>query len=976
MGSSVMESFFQRSLDDLVKGLRVQVIGEARYVAKALEETRKEIKSTDLHTKAVAVQKLTYLHMLQGLDISWAAFHVVEVMSSSKFCFKKIGYLAASQSFHEGTEVLLLITNLLRKDLGSKNEYEAGLALDCLSRIATPDLARDLTPEVFTMLTSSRLYVRKKATLVLLKVFSKYPDAIRIAFKRLVEKLEDSDTQVVGAAVTVLCELAISDPKPYLPLAPEFYRLLANSSNNWLSIKLVKIFGVLCPVEPRLARKIAEPICEQMRKTGAKSLVFECIRTVTLGLSEHAGAVELAVEKLKEFMAEEDPNLRYLGLQSLSPLMSSHPWALTENKLLIVRCLKDADPSIQVESLRLITGMVSEDNVIETVEILLQYARSSEPVFCNELISAILSTCSKGIYDLITDFTWYVQVLGAIARLPNCEHEAEVERQLVDIGLRVKSVRGDLLKVCRELLMDPALLDHAHLHKALSAAAWVVGEFAEVAHDPFQLIEALLQPRTKLLPASVHAVYLQSVLKIFVFSTHTWVRGFVSTGDQGGTAVVEEEFEKNSREGVKDQEENLSGSAGISSPVFHDLNPNSEERIDNRQHKKPMVEDKEGTCAESNVHLATRISSRLILEMMELIRVNVSPLLNSVEMEVQERASNLLGLLKKVQEILGVRNDKLHEPMDIHTMEQHSSTAANVLAGIQSIFSVEPGPVSLLAQSKVTVPKGLDLVSSLDELGHPSYVDDDPGTEKDWEDGRFFLKKSRDGSISGETSSLLALHREKHVTFYLPNQAYFGDSNDLSQPLQEDAPMLSDRLADSLMLAEPKPQGSKPPQAKARPVVIRLEDEQEPFDHPSKSRKGLKVDILSTTIREVLMENKTKSWATSNRRDARASTSKHHRRSHRSAKSKKHERNEHGDVVQALDETIMSRDAIEDDVNSPQIGKAEKRSDASSRRHSKHSKNHAQLTRENREGMRYSRQRARSPLNIQPEVAIIPDFLL
>lgn len=44
------------------------------------------------------------LQML-GYDISWAGFNVIEVMSSSKFTLKRIGYLAASQSFHCDSEV-------------------------------------------------------------------------------------------------------------------------------------------------------------------------------------------------------------------------------------------------------------------------------------------------------------------------------------------------------------------------------------------------------------------------------------------------------------------------------------------------------------------------------------------------------------------------------------------------------------------------------------------------------------------------------------------------------------------------------------------------------------------------------------------------------------------------------------------------------------------------------------------------------
>jgi len=50
-----------------------------------------------------------------GYDMSWASFHVVEVMSSPKVHLKSVGYLAAAQSFEQDTDVLMLTTNLLKK---------------------------------------------------------------------------------------------------------------------------------------------------------------------------------------------------------------------------------------------------------------------------------------------------------------------------------------------------------------------------------------------------------------------------------------------------------------------------------------------------------------------------------------------------------------------------------------------------------------------------------------------------------------------------------------------------------------------------------------------------------------------------------------------------------------------------------------------------------------------------------------------
>ena len=91
-------------------------------------------------------------------------------MSSSKFTEKRQGYLAACQSFHKDTEVLMLTTNMIRKDLSSQNTYDAGVALSSLACFMSPDLARDLSGDIMSLLSSTRPYIRKKAVLILYKV--------------------------------------------------------------------------------------------------------------------------------------------------------------------------------------------------------------------------------------------------------------------------------------------------------------------------------------------------------------------------------------------------------------------------------------------------------------------------------------------------------------------------------------------------------------------------------------------------------------------------------------------------------------------------------------------------------------------------------------------------------------------------------------------------------------------------------------
>ena len=79
------------------------------------------------------------------------------------------------------------------KDLASSQPLEIGIAVNGLSHIVTPDLARDLCQDLVAMLNHSRPYIRKKVVLVLYKVFLKFPEALRVSFPRLKEKLEDAD---------------------------------------------------------------------------------------------------------------------------------------------------------------------------------------------------------------------------------------------------------------------------------------------------------------------------------------------------------------------------------------------------------------------------------------------------------------------------------------------------------------------------------------------------------------------------------------------------------------------------------------------------------------------------------------------------------------------------------------------------------------------------------------------------------------
>ncbi|XP_066491120.1 AP-3 complex subunit delta-1 isoform X3 [Tiliqua scincoides] len=630
-----IDRMFDKNLQDLVRGIRNHKEDEAKYISQCIDEIKQELKQDNIAVKANAVCKLTYLQML-GYDISWAAFNIIEVMSASKFTFKRIGYLAASQCFHEGTDVIMLTTNQIRKDLSSPNQYDTGVALTGLSCFVTPDLARDLANDIMTLMSHTKPYIRKKAVLIMYKVFLKYPESLRPAFPRLKEKLEDPDPGVQSAAVNVICELARRNPKNYLSLAPLFFKLMTSSTNNWVLIKIIKLFGALTPLEPRLGKKLIEPLTNLIHSTSAMSLLYECVNTViavlislSSGMPNHSASIQLCVQKLRILIEDSDQNLKYLGLLAMSKILKTHPKSVQSHKDLILQCLDDKDESIRLRALDLLYGMVSKKNLMEIVKKLMIHVDKAEgTTYRDELLTKIIDICSQSNYQYITNFEWYISILVELTRLEGTRHGHLIASQMLDVAIRVKAIRKFAVS---QMAM---LLDNAHLLasntqrngicEVLYAAAWICGEFSEHLEEPHQTLEAMLRPKVTTLPGHIQAVYVQNMVKLYASILH----------------------------------------------------------------QKEQTGEKE----------AAQETTQMMIE-------RLPQFVQSADLEVQERASCILQLMKYIHKL---------QIKEVPVAEE-----------VTALFAGELNPVAPKAQKKVPIPEGLDLDAWINEPPSDSESEDE-----------------------------------------------------------------------------------------------------------------------------------------------------------------------------------------------------------------------------------------------------------
>ena len=421
--------------------------------------------------------------------------------------------------------------------------------------------------------------MRKKTIVTLYRLALVYPETLRVAWSKIKERLldEQEDSSVTAATVNVVCELGWRRPQDFLPLAPRLFDLLLAQKNNWMGIKVIKLFAVLTPLEPRLVKKLVRPLTKLIQETTAMSLLYECISGIIQGgiLDGRESGVDveeiadLCISKLRGMIVlDGDPNLKYVALLAFNKIVTSHPGLVAMQQDVIMGCLDDPDISIKMQALELVSGMVNGDNLQIVVNRLVKQLagsatasdaanghveeeqtdmeqrlipdeRGSENVplpdeYRHEIISRILDMCSQNTYANITDFDWYIEILVHVVRFLPADKDATLSRvavedgsslgarvgsQLRDVTVRVKELRPDTTKAAETLVLLPnrAIAYPRHgtsQSQVIRSAAWICGEYAPYLSNPYEVLNSLIHESSHHFTPPTLAIVLQAVPKI------------------------------------------------------------------------------------------------------------------------------------------------------------------------------------------------------------------------------------------------------------------------------------------------------------------------------------------------------------------------------------------------------------------------------------------------------------------------------
>ncbi|CAL9701278.1 unnamed protein product [Knipowitschia caucasica] len=482
---------------------------EIKRINKELANIRSKFKgdkALDGYSKKKYVCKLLFIFLL-GHDIDFGHMEAVNLLSSNKYTEKQIGYLFISVLVNSNSDLIRLINNAIKNDLGSRNPTFMNLALHCIANVGSREMAEAFVSDIPRILVAGDTMdsVKQSAALCLLRLNRTSPDLVPMGewTARVVHLLNDQHLGVVTAATSLITTLAQKSPddfKTSISLAvTRLSRIVTSACIDlqdytyyfvaapWLSVKLLRLLQCYPPPEDAALRsRLTEcletilnkaqepPKSKKVQHSNAKNAVlFEAISLIIHHDSEPTLLVR-ACNQLGQFLQHRETNLRYLALESMCTLASSefsHEAVKTHMETVINALKTERDVSVRQRAVDLLYAMCDRSNSKQIVAEMLSYLENADYSIREEIVLKVAILAEK----YAVDYTWYVDTILNLIRIAGDYVSEEVWYRVIQIVINRDDVQGYAAKTVFEALQAPAC--HENLVKV---GGYILGEFGNL----------------------------------------------------------------------------------------------------------------------------------------------------------------------------------------------------------------------------------------------------------------------------------------------------------------------------------------------------------------------------------------------------------------------------------------------------------------------------------------------------------------
>jgi AP-2 complex subunit alpha len=494
---------------------------ERARVDKELANIRQKFaasSSLNSYQKKKYVWKMCYIYML-GYDIDFGHIELISLLSSSKFQEKSVGYMGVALLLKPEDEMMNLVVTSIKNDLLGHSDFGKTLALAVVGNFGGMDFAEALGSDVQRMLThpgetggrhqggasmtyeeeqKARALIRKKAALCLLRMYRTNQEVLSIDewVDQMAVLLADRDVGVLISCMGLLNGFCVTNAEAFEPMVPYvvdiLHRLVVKkdcspdylyyqTASPWLQVKALRFlqnYGI--PSDDAVKGKLNDSLKKSLTKmesadnsttkNGDYSILFESVNLIiSYGGDAESALHESALEFLGRFIALNDSNIRYLGLDAMYKLVRAEGSADVQQHLdVVISSIKESDVSVRKRALDLLFVMTDHSNAEQIVEELLVNLTSSDEGLKDDITVKIAILAEKFAKDL----TWYLDTLVKVIMVAGDFVAEDVWHRCVHIVTN----HPELHEYAAEKLCEIVQSKYAP-ETAIALGAYILGEF-------------------------------------------------------------------------------------------------------------------------------------------------------------------------------------------------------------------------------------------------------------------------------------------------------------------------------------------------------------------------------------------------------------------------------------------------------------------------------------------------------------------
>lgn len=464
---------------------------ERGVIQRECAAIRAQFRQADNGGRSHNLAKLLYVHML-GYPAHFGQMECVRMIASPRYSEKRVGYLGAMMLLDEKQDASLLITNSIKNDLSHNNQYVQSLALCTLACMGSPEMCRDLAPEIDRLLRASNSYIRKKAALCAVHIIRKVPDLWELFATAARSLLVEKNHGVLHGAVVLITELCNRNAetlKRFRKIVPDLVQIMkglvisgyspehdvAGVSDPFLQVRILRLLRILGHNNEAASDAMNDLLAQvatntDSTKTVGNAVLYETVLTV-LDIKSESGLRVLAVNILGRFLLNSDRNIRYIAMTSLHKIVGTDHNAVQRHRGTIVDCLKDQDASVKRRALELSLALVSATNVRSMMKELLLFLSSCPPELKAQAASGIFNAAER----YAPSQRWHIDTILHVLTTAAGDVRDETVPNLIQLITNASELHCYTVhKLYRALLTDISQ------QSLVQVACWCVGEYGDL----------------------------------------------------------------------------------------------------------------------------------------------------------------------------------------------------------------------------------------------------------------------------------------------------------------------------------------------------------------------------------------------------------------------------------------------------------------------------------------------------------------